>query len=73
MSEHWIDVSRRIVANHQYEDLDGILIDAMTANLLVTVYDNLKDKNQTHYHGMELARAVHIAYKLVKRGIVSCA
>jgi hypothetical protein len=41
-----IDVMRRIIERHQYEEIHEMIVDVQTANACVIVYDALKEENQ---------------------------
>lgn len=75
----WIESARRILKNHSYEfvdvktgetakkkDPDSVMLDALTANMLVTVYDGLNEINREIFAGLSLSRAVSVGWKCVK-------
>lgn len=67
MSEQsWIDAATRIVERHQYEKVDGVLLDATTANALMTVDRALSAANRERFRAMPLVQAVNVAWKLLK-------
>lgn len=52
-----LEVCRRVVSNHQYEEIEImpgsiIVLDVQTANMVCTVYDNLK-KNKKNFEEFE--------------------
>lgn len=61
-----IAIARRIVANKQYKEVDGVLLDLTTANLMVQVYDALSKKAQDKFDTLSVERAASICWKLVK-------
>ena len=62
-----IEQIRRIVEQHQYEEVDGVLVDAQTAQAIVAVYDALKPENQVKFAAMDVTRAGLVAWKLVSK------
>jgi len=62
-----IETCRRIVQNHQHEEVDGVVLDAQTANMLVQVFDALSPKNQAKFEAMDLAEMVDVGWKVVER------
>ena len=67
MADSIIEVARRIVANHSAEEIDGLLLDAQTANAIVQVHDALNPTNQAKFAAMPLALMVDTAWKLIER------
>jgi hypothetical protein len=61
-----IETCRRIVSGHGFEKIDGIIVDTVTANLLVTVYDALNEANQAKFDDIPLVRLVDFAWSRVK-------
>ena len=41
-----IEPFRRIVANHQWEEIDGVAVDATSAHMVCTIYDALSETNK---------------------------
>jgi len=58
-----IDTLRSIVENHQHQTIDGMLVDAMTAQRLVQVFDALSDANKAKFDSVPLDRLVDLAWK----------
>lgn len=56
---------RKIVAEHQATKIDGVLVDAFTASMLVQVLDNLSEKNQKKFLGMPIAEMADLGWRLV--------
>lgn len=60
-----------IVESHTYDELpayDGgpeVVVDVVTANMLLTVHDALNDENKAKFASMPLAAAVELGWKLV--------
>lgn len=57
---------RAIVHNHQYAKIDGVRIDATSANMVVKVYEALNDENKAKYARLDAFKMVMIGWKLVK-------
>lgn len=61
---------RDIVAEHQAEDIDGVLMDAFTASAVVQVYDALNDENKTKLEGAmekDIVKATQIVWASIER------
>ena len=58
---------RRIVERHQWEFVDGALMDAFTAQTILSIFDNLGPENQARYKDMAATRMAAIAWKLVEK------
>ena len=58
---------RNIVKEHQAEEIEGVLVDATTANLLVKVYDGLNDRNQERFLEFPIDRMAEIAWRLTEK------
>ncbi len=63
---HRIYCINRIKENHQYEKIDGVMIDATTANVIVTVYNALSLENRIKFASMPASKMASLAYKLIK-------
>jgi hypothetical protein len=46
--------------------VDGSMLDIVSAGMLVAVHDALNEKNQAHFAGLPLPKAVNLGWKLVK-------
>jgi hypothetical protein len=66
-AEGRMGVYRRIVALHQSEEIDGVLVDATSAQLVVLVYDALKPEQQERMRGMSVVQQCEIALQLASR------
>ena len=56
---------REIVKEHQAMMVDGQLVDATTANMLVQVCDALNAKNRSKFLGFTVDKMAHVGWKLV--------
>jgi hypothetical protein len=63
-----IDVAFRVFERHQYEKHEGVLIDAMTANAVVTVYRALRPDLRERMRTMDVATVVAFCWKHVSVG-----
>lgn len=62
----WVDAIYRIGERHQYEKVDGILLDAFTAGAMRTLDKALGPDARAKYRSMALPQAVNVTWKLVK-------
>ena len=59
---------RNIVANHQYEEIDGQVVDAYTASAIIQVYDALgTPENKAKLASMSIPQMSDIAFKVIQR------
>ena len=63
-----IEKLRWIVEHHSFRKVEGQVIDAQTANALVTVHDALSPENQAKFGDVPLLRLVDFAWKRVRVG-----
>lgn len=61
-----IERLRTIAKEHQAVRMEGFLVDAGSALMLVRVYDALNKKNQAKLDGMKLADVVDLSWKLCR-------
>ena len=61
-----ISAIRRIVANCQYEKIDGCMIDLFTASAICKVYDALNDQNKAKFSQLKAGPMGLLALKLLK-------
>lgn len=66
-----IDILRRIVERHQYEKIDGMVIDVQTAQLLVQMYDILtkRGSDMSTFEKAPLTRLVDLGWRSVKGSV----
>jgi hypothetical protein len=62
-----IDKVRWVVENKQYNRVNGLLMDMMTASIIIQVYDALNDANKIKFAAMTVRRMADTAFKLVDR------
>jgi hypothetical protein len=60
------DACARIVENHQYEEVEGYLMDVQTARALLAVYGALSPSARVRFDSVPLPRLVDFAWKHVK-------
>ena len=62
------DVCSRIVENHQYEEVEGYLMDVQTAGALLAIYAALSPKAREKFDSVPLPKLVDFAWKQVRKG-----
>ncbi|MEV7902113.1 hypothetical protein [Streptomyces anulatus] len=65
-AEGRIGVFRRIVELHQAEEIDGVLVDGISAQHVIALYDALKPEQQQLYASWGVLRQVDAAFRLLK-------
>ncbi len=50
---HILEICRAIVKRHAAQMVDGVVVDAQTANVIVSVHDNLNPANRAKYAEMK--------------------
>lgn len=62
----WLEDARRVVEQHQHVEVEaGVLLDATSANMLLTVHEALSPANQAKFEAMDLLTAVQVGWELV--------
>lgn len=61
-----IAACRSIVANGQYEKINGHMVDLFTASAVVKVYDALNETNQAKLKALPVARMASVVFNLLK-------
>lgn len=56
---------RSIVANGQYEKINGHMVDLFSASAIVKVYDALNETNKAKFAALPVARMTSVAMKLL--------
>ncbi len=75
----WIEIAKKVKAEHQYRCVNvetgeecaekhkkAVLLDGVTANMLITVYEALNDENKAKFTSLPILKAVTVGWKLVK-------
>lgn len=62
------DACARIVENYQYEEVEGYLMDIMTARALLAVYAALGPEARMKFDSVPLPKLVDFAWKQVRKG-----
>lgn len=65
--EKSIDAIRQIVTDHSAKKIDGVFVDATTANAIITVYDALNDENKAKFAALPIDRMGDAAWKLLSK------
>lgn len=63
-----IDKVRRIRDNHQYEKIDGMIVDSFTASAIIEVDEGLNEENRKKFENIintNFKRGVDITWKIV--------
>ena len=61
-----IQTLRTSVHEHQATEIDGVLVDATTANCITKVYDALNEDNRAKLASMPIVKMANICWELVK-------
>jgi hypothetical protein len=56
---------RKIVSEHQAAEIEGVLVDATSASMLVQVLDNLNPINKAKFLALDIGRMAHLGWRLV--------
>ena len=64
--EDKLEICQWIKENHQALEVDGVMVDATSANLIVTIAGKLNPQNREKFLGLDMARMGNIAWKLVQ-------
>lgn len=57
---------RKIVEEHQRARVEGVMVDAWSANAIVKVYDALTPANQERFCALSVPKMASVAFKFVK-------
>lgn len=58
---------KRIADRWQYEEYDGLLIDANTASLYVQIHEKLSPANREKLESLETGKALDVCWKLAAK------
>jgi hypothetical protein len=61
-----VEACRSIVANGQYEKINGHMVDLFTASAIVKVHDALSDTSKPKLLALPVARMASIAFQVLK-------
>ena len=67
MSKKIIETMKRIVRERQYEEINGVIVDMQTANMITTIYDKLNKKNKKKFSKLNLFTMVNVGWKIIKK------
>ena len=62
-----IDKVRWVVEHKQYNRIDGLLMDMMTASIIIQIYDALSETNKAKFAAMKVRRMAEVAFKLADK------
>jgi hypothetical protein len=63
-----IDKVRRIRKNHQWEKIDGMIVDSYTASAIIEIDESLNEENRKKFENIintNFKRGVDITWKIV--------
>jgi hypothetical protein len=63
---HWMDTIKKVAADSQAYEHEGILIDMFTASMMLQVFDGLNENNRVIFLECDLIKAVGLGWKLTK-------
>lgn len=66
-AEGRIGAFRRIVEMYQCEEIEGVLVDAWTAQIVVQVYDAVNSENQEKMRTLPVDKVCYVAVKIANR------
>lgn len=66
MKNNIIEKLREIVKNHQYQKIDGVIVDVVTASAVLNVYDNINETNKEKFLKLSLIKMVDVTWKVTK-------
>ena len=67
MNNNLIEKLTQIVENKQYAKINGTTIDLTTANIILSVYNQINDKNKALLLSKPLNQIISICYKLLSK------
>ena len=62
-----IDKVRKVAEEHQCNRVNGVLLDAFTANVIVQVYDALNERNKARFAVLPIRRMAEVALSLATK------
>src|SRR5271157_4909360 len=62
-----IDKVRWVVEHKQFNRIDGLFMDLMTASIIIQIYDALNEANKVKFAAMKVRRMAEVAFKLADR------
>jgi len=62
-----IDKVRQVAEEHQCNRVNGVLLDALTANVILRVYDALNERNKAKLAAMPIRRMAEVALSVAAR------
>jgi hypothetical protein len=57
---------KRIVENFGHDEIEGVIVDVQTANIILKVYDALSETNKVKFINSPIEKMSSIAWSLVK-------
>ena len=62
-----IDALRWVLEHHQCALVEGVAVDVQSANAIVTVYDNLSEKNKPKFLAMPIGKMGDVAWQVIAK------
>jgi hypothetical protein len=67
MEKKWnITQIQRIVDNHQFEKVNGIIVDGFSASAIVAVFNALSEENKEKAQSMPIEKFANFCFKQIK-------
>lgn len=60
-----LDRLRQIVKEHQYQKIEGVLVDVVTANAILTIYDAINETNKAKFIALPIDKMASVAWKFL--------
>lgn len=58
---------RKIVSEHSYQKIDGMIVDGYSASAVTQVYDHLGQENKQKFGNVPFDRAISMAFKMLNK------
>ena len=60
-----LDKLRQIVKEHQCRKIDGVIVDVLTANAILTVYDAINETNKAKFIKLPIDKMASVAWSIL--------
>lgn len=60
-----INQLKQIVKSHSFQEIEGMIVDVQTANIILQVYEAINEKNKEKFINQSIDKMAHIAWQLV--------
>lgn len=65
-SKSTIDKVREIIENQQYAKINGVMVDYTTANAIITVYNQLNERDKIEFAKLPIKKMAMTAWQMVR-------